>query len=78
MEELPELVKVPPVVAFAGFGDSALNFTVSVRVARFSLRAAASTELHHRLFQRLNAEGVEIPFPTRTVLVRPDGSTPPV
>ncbi|MCE9637920.1 MAG: mechanosensitive ion channel family protein [Planctomycetes bacterium] len=78
VDEIPELVKQAPIVAFAGFGDSALNFTVAVRVARFSQRADTSTELHHRLLARLNAEGIEIPFPTRTVLVRPDGARPPI
>lgn len=78
VDEIDEFAKHPPVVTFAGFGDSALNFTVAVRVTRFSHRADAITELHHRLLARLNAEGIEIPFPTRTVLMRPDGAKPPV
>jgi small-conductance mechanosensitive channel len=70
-EECPGFVKEPPKVQFAGFGASTLDFTIAVRVERFSARPDCATELHHRLLARLVAEGIEVPS-TRTLVVRQD------
>lgn len=62
--------KDPPVVAFREFGDSALVFALTVRLRTFADRGTAGSELNHRILERFRAEGIEIAFPTRTVIVR--------
>ena len=57
-------------VRFHSFGDSALNFRVTVRLNRFQGSPGLASELNHRIYERLKREGIEIAFPTRTVYVR--------
>ena len=64
------VVPEPAVVALRAFGDSAVNFTVFVRLRQWGGRLPLTTELHHRFYERLAAEGIEIPFPTRTLYLR--------
>src|ERR1039458_160269 len=57
-----------PTVAFdPGFGESALLFTVNFQVAEFADQFSVRNELRKRLARRFREEGIEIPFPTRTV-----------
>lgn len=60
-----------PVVFFQEFGDSSLNFLLVVWIGSFRdrmvVRDAVNTSLYHRFAQ----EGIEIPFPTRTVYMQP-------
>jgi small-conductance mechanosensitive channel len=57
-----------PSVAFdPGFGESALLFTVNFQVAEFADQFSVRNELRKRLARRFREEGIEIPFPTRTV-----------
>ena len=57
-----------PSVAFdPGFGESALLFTVNFQVAEFADQFSVRHELRKRLARRFREEGIEIPFPTRTV-----------
>ncbi len=67
-----------PVVWFMpGFGDSALQFTLVCTVASFVDQYPTQTELRKRIIRRFRAEGIEIPFPIRTVELRtPDGKAP--
>lgn len=70
--EVPGLLGHPePVVRFTGFGDSALNFTLFCYVQDFSQRGLARHELHKRIFKRFRQEGIEIPFPIRTIYLQP-------
>jgi small-conductance mechanosensitive channel len=65
------LAEPAPVVRFSpGFGEYALAFTVSVVVESLSAQFAVQHELRKRIFARLASEGIEIPFPTRTVHVQ--------
>jgi small-conductance mechanosensitive channel len=67
----------PPSVQFnPGFGDSSLNFTLGVRVRQFTDQYRVQSELHTRIFERFAQEGIELPFPTRTIVL--DKSTPEV
>jgi small-conductance mechanosensitive channel len=60
-----------PFVRFdPGFGDYALGFTVIVAVDDFVSQYAVQHELRKRIFKRLATEGIEIPFPTRTLLIQ--------
>jgi small-conductance mechanosensitive channel len=67
--EVPGLLADPaPFVRFIpGFGDSSLNFTLICQVQEFTDQYLAQHELRKRIFRRFNREGIEIPFPQRTV-----------
>jgi len=61
-----------------GFGDSALNFTLNVGVTEVESQFAVTDLLRRRLLKRFRAEGIRLPFPTRSVqIIQPDtpGST---
>ncbi|MBN1643743.1 MAG: mechanosensitive ion channel family protein [Dehalococcoidales bacterium] len=62
---LPEF---EPVVRFLpGFGDFSLNFVFVVRVKQFVDQYIVQHELRKRILKRFRAEGIEIPFPIRTI-----------
>jgi small-conductance mechanosensitive channel len=63
-----------PIVRFIpGFGESSLNFTLICHVREFVDQYYVQHELRHRLFERFKKEGIEIPFPQRTVHLRQEG-----
>jgi small-conductance mechanosensitive channel len=70
--EIPGLLAEPePFVRFIpGFGDSSLDFTLICQVAEFVDQYLAQHELRKRIFRRFREEGIEIPFPHRTVYLR--------
>jgi small-conductance mechanosensitive channel len=70
--DVPGLLAEPaPFVRFIpGFGDSALQFTLICQVATFVDQYLAQHELRKRILRRFRAEGIEIPFPIRTVEIR--------
>jgi small-conductance mechanosensitive channel len=69
---LPGLRADPaPFVRFIpGFGDSSLDFTLICQVEEFVDQYFVQHELRKRIFRRFRAEGIEIPFPQRTVHIR--------
>jgi small-conductance mechanosensitive channel len=71
--EIPGLLADPePLVRFSpGFGESSLDFTLNCQVAEFVDQFLVQHELRKRIFQRFKEEGIEIPFPQRTVHLRP-------
>jgi len=73
-EDVPGLLKDPPpfVRFIPGFGDSSLDFTLICQVREFVDQYLAQHELRKRIFKRFKAEGIEIPFPQRTLHV-PEG-----
>ena len=57
-----------PFVRFIpGFGESSLDFTLICQVKEFVDQYLVQHELRKRIFKRFNEEGIEIPFPQRTV-----------
>jgi len=73
--EIPGLVGAPeaddPFVRFIpGFGESSLDFTLICKVKEFVDQYLVLHELRKRIFNRFRAEGIEIPYPHRTVYVR--------
>jgi small-conductance mechanosensitive channel len=70
--EVPGLLAEPePFVRFIpGFGESSLDFTLICQVAEFTDQYLAQHELRKRIFRRFRREGIEIPFPQRTVYLR--------
>lgn len=68
IKQEPELLDTPaPTVMFSGFGDSSLNLHIG---------AWCKTEVYHGLryrlataiLERFNKEGINIPFPVRTIV----------
>jgi len=76
--EIPGLLAEPaPFVRFIpGFGDSSLDFTLICQVSEFVDQYLAQHELRKRIFKRFRREGIEIPFPIRTVYIRKEGRQP--
>lgn len=70
--EIPGLLGDPaPFVRFIpGYGDSSLDFTLICQVQEFVDQFLAQHELRKRIFRRFKEEGIEIPFPHRTVYLR--------
>jgi small-conductance mechanosensitive channel len=70
--EVPGLLGDPgPQVRFIpGFGESSLDFTLVCQVAEFTDQYAVQHELRKRILRRFREEGIEIPFPHRTVYLR--------
>jgi small-conductance mechanosensitive channel len=65
------LAEPPPSVTFdPGFGDSSLGFTLGFQVAEFSNQFSVRHQLRKRILRRFREEGIEIPFPARTVYMR--------
>jgi small-conductance mechanosensitive channel len=58
-----------PFVRFHTFGDFAIQGTIILRGGRFVDRYLIKHELVKSLHERFAREGIEIPFPTRTVLL---------
>lgn len=58
-----------PLIRFAP-ADYSLNFTVIWRASSVRERGQQIHEMNKRLVKRLKAEGIEIPFPVRTVYLR--------
>ena len=57
-----------PIVRFQIFGDSSINFTVYMRAGRYGDHHPMIHEFIKRLHKRFDEEGIEIPFPMRTVV----------
>lgn len=74
VEEVPGLLGDPePAVRFIpGFGESSLDFTLVCHVREFTDQFSVQHEMRKRIFKRFKGEGVEIPFPQRTVYLRED------
>lgn len=62
------LAKPEPAVLFDSYGDSALNFNLSVWTQQYtSTPALLRSRLYYAIFDRFRSEGVEIPFPQRDI-----------
>jgi small-conductance mechanosensitive channel len=68
-EVIPGLLAQPEAFVrfIPGFGDSSLNFTLICQVKEFVDQYLVQHELRKRIFARFRTEGIEIPFPIRTV-----------
>ena len=65
-----------PIVRYHTFGDSSINFDVRMMVREFRSQRPVRHEFIKRLHRRFGDEGIEIPFPIRTVIVQ-GGQEPP-
>ena len=62
-----------PVVVFHTFADSSINLETRMMVREIRSQAPIRHEFIKRLHKRYNAEGIEIPYPIRTVVMQRDG-----
>jgi small-conductance mechanosensitive channel len=66
------LLSPPPSVSLnPGFGDSSLDFSLAVNVRSFEDQVPVQSELRKRILARFAKEGIQVPFPTRTVGLDP-------
>jgi small-conductance mechanosensitive channel len=62
------LLDPPPSVTLSpGFGDSSLDFSLNLNVRRFEDQVPVQSELRKRILARFAKEGINMPFPTRTI-----------
>lgn len=59
-----------PSIRYYKFGDSCINFNVSLRVKEFVDQYAIRHELIKRLHKRYRTEGIDIPYPVRTIYMK--------
>ncbi len=59
-----------PFIRFHTFGDFSINFTVIMRGNEFTDQYLIKHEFIKRLHERYNQEGIEIPFPIRTIYTK--------
>jgi len=60
----------PSVRFIPGFGASSLDFTLICQVQEFADQYLVQHELRKRILKRFRDEGIEIPFPQRTVHIK--------
>lgn len=65
-----------PMLRYREFGDSSINLVVLMPVSRFREQFMIRHDFIKRLHARFNREGIEIPFPIRTVYMRNPGQPP--
>jgi small-conductance mechanosensitive channel len=72
VKEVPGMAAEPaPNVMFdPGYVESGLGFTVNYQVAEFVAQFGARNEMRKRIYRRLREEGIEFPYPPKTVYLR--------
>ncbi len=70
-DEVEGLLAEPEPLArlIPGFGDSSLDFSLVVQVRQFTDQYLVQSELRKRIIERFQKEGIEMPFPTRTIVL---------
>ncbi|MFH1335369.1 MAG: mechanosensitive ion channel family protein [Candidatus Zixiibacteriota bacterium] len=64
-----------PFIRYHTFGDSSINFTVILRAQEYTDQYLIKHEFVKRLHQRYQKEGIEIPFPIRTIYMKGEDGT---
>src|SRR5437867_5033105 len=59
----------PSVRFIPGFGASSLDFSLNVQVRQFVDQYWVQHELRKRIVERFQRQGIDMPFPTRTILL---------
>ena len=52
-----------------GFGASSLDFSLSLQVRQFTDQFPVQSELRKRIVKKFQEAGIEMPFPTRTLVL---------
>ncbi|HLY62953.1 MAG TPA: mechanosensitive ion channel family protein [Terriglobia bacterium] len=59
----------PSASLIPGFGASSLDFSLNLQVRQFSDQYSVQSELRKRILARFQKEGIEMPFPTRSLVL---------
>jgi len=59
-----------PLVRITNFGDSAIDFALFFQIKDYTLNMPLQTEIRKHIYRRFKQEGIEIPYPTRTLYVK--------
>lgn len=68
MEEVDSAIDIPPAVRFHTFADSSINFDVLLHSSNFDHQFLLRHEFIKALTKRYRQEGIEIPYPIRTIV----------
>lgn len=68
IEEFGGNIDFEPKVRFHTFSDFSINFSLILRIEDFEQQFATQHNLIKRLHKRYKEEGIEIPFPIRTII----------
>jgi|SRR6185312_1860730 len=63
-------IKGHPTFRYKEFGNSSINFGLSMDINQFSQQYILLHEFIKSLYKRFNAEGINIPFPTTSVYIK--------
>lgn len=58
----------PSVALIPGFGESCLKFSLGMQVRQFTDQFSVQSELRKRILKKFQDAGINMPFPTRTVV----------
>lgn len=64
--DMPNVLEPPAIVGITGLDDSAVTIKIAAK-CRVKTNVATESELRRRVKNRLDAEGIEIPYPQRTL-----------
>jgi MscS family membrane protein len=74
--EVEEVLREPaPVVFFTSFGESGLNLMMVFWVENYAVTVGVTDRINTLILRRFAEHGIEIPYPTRTVVVKDDRQT---
>ena len=59
-----------PFIQYTRFADSYIEFSINMRVQEFISQSGIQHELIRRLHARYKQEGIVIPYPIRTVIMK--------
>ena len=68
MEEVDSSIDIPPSVRFHTFGESSIDFNVILHSSNFDHQFLLKHEFIKALTRRYREEGIEIPYPIRTIV----------
>lgn len=70
----PKVMADPaPSADFVSFGESALNFSLTCRVAQIADQWRTGEQMRCEIYNAFNREGIEIPFPQRVIHIQGRG-----
>ena len=68
LEEVDQEIDIAPAVRFHTFGESSIDFNVILHSSNFDHQFILKHEFIKALTKRYREEGIEIPFPIRTIV----------
>lgn len=75
--EIDEVLRDPePEAYFASFGDSALNMSLFFWVEEYSRLFATTDKINSMILNRFREQGIDIPFPIRTIQMQQNEALP--